>query len=170
MNRNHCSQFPWPWGHSCKGSFFIYTCRFLLQCVPLMQMHPKTLYGLCSYAQIPPMVELSLVLEAAAAQRSQQHQVLVQGKALHAHLELPPAAFPVGSIAKSSISCGYFPNRNPGLDFSASLLLLEESSTSLPVTALFSVCTAPPCPDPAAILSTALNSLAVHYPGTNWFI
>lgn len=86
------------------GSFRIYT-RFLLYCVTLKQMHAQTLYSLCSYAQIPLMVEMSLVLEAPAAQRSRQHQALAQGKALHAHLKLQ-VAFLVGTIAKSRATFG----------------------------------------------------------------
>lgn len=63
-------------------------------------MHPKTPNELCSYAPIPPMVEMSLVLEAPAAQRSQQHQALIHSKEFNSHLKLQ-AGFPVGSIAKS---------------------------------------------------------------------
>lgn len=63
-------------------------------------MHPKTPNELCSYAQIPPMVEMSLVLGAPAAQRSQQHQALIHSKEFNAHLKLQ-AGFPVGSIAES---------------------------------------------------------------------
>lgn len=68
-------------------------------------MHAQTLYSLCSYAQMPLMVEMSLVLEAPAAQRSWQHQALAQGKALHAHLKLQ-VAFLVGTIAKSRVAFG----------------------------------------------------------------
>lgn len=81
-------------------------------------MHPKTLHGLCSYAQIPPKIEMSLVSEAAAAQRSQQHQVVVQAKALYAHLKLQ-VAFPVGNIAKfkAVFSLGIFQIGTPAWIF-----------------------------------------------------
>lgn len=72
-------------------------------------MHPKNPYWLWSYARIPPMGEMCLVLGAPAAQRLQQHQALAQGKALPAHLKLQ-VGFPVGSIARSraAFSFGIF--------------------------------------------------------------
>lgn len=159
---------PSPLGHGATpvwDHFAITPAIFAIMC-PSNANASQTLRGLCSYAQISPMVEMSLVLEAPTAQRPQQRQ----DKALHAHLKLQ-VAFPVGSIAKSraAFSLGIFQIWSPAWSFQAASYSWKKVAHHC-LSQYFWVFAQLHHALSHQALSTALHPLAVCSPGTNWLI